>query len=262
MEGDRALLARVLSNLVANAIRYTPAGFVRVDACGRTAPSPWRCVQDSGVGMDAAELPRIFDEYYQIDNPQRNRSQGLGLGLATAKRLSDLLGLDLSVHSIPGQGSCFSLRLPVSEPTAAAPLQTQRAETTTPAPLAGRRILVLEDDVDSRQALCGLLASWGCAVVEASDLATALARLPDADTAAAPIDALVVDLRLPGADDGLAAIARLREALGSPVSALLVTADAHRADVQQRATAAGLPLLSKPIAPMKLRAFLHSQPPD
>ena len=144
---------------------------------------------------------------------------------------------------------------------AATALQATPAEATTPAPLAGRRILVLEDDADSRQALCGLLASWGCAVVEASDLATALALLPRAGTAADPIDALVADLRLPGADDGMAAIARLREALGSPVPALLVTADAHQAEVQQRATAAGLPLLSKPIAPMKLRAFLQSHLP-
>ena len=258
--GDRALLARVLSNLVSNAIRYTPTGFVRVDAV-QEGSAITVGVHDSGVGMEAAELPRIFDEYYQIDNPQRNRTQGLGLGLATAKRLSDLLGLDLSVHSIPGQGSSFSLRLPVAEPAPAAPLQATPAEATTPAPLAGRRILVLEDDADSRQALCGLLASWGCAVVEASDLAAALALLPGAGTAAAPIDALVVDLRLPGADDGMAAIARLREALGSPVPALLVTADAHQAEVQQRATAAGLPLLSKPIAPMKLRAFLQSHLP-
>ncbi|KZT17532.1 hybrid sensor histidine kinase/response regulator [Acidovorax sp. GW101-3H11] len=257
--GDRALLARVLSNLVSNAIRYTPTGFVRVDAV-QEGSAITVGVHDSGVGMEAAELPRIFDEYYQIDNPQRNRTQGLGLGLATAKRLSDLLGLDLSVHSIPGQGSSFSLRLPVAEPTPAAPLQAPPAEAT-PTPLAGRRILVLEDDADSRQALCGLLASWGCAVVEASDLAAALALLPGAGTAAAPIDALVVDLRLPGADDGMAAIARLREALGSPVPALLVTADAHQAEVQQRATAAGLPLLSKPIAPMKLRAFLQSHLP-
>lgn len=258
--GDRALLARVLSNLVSNAIRYTPVGFVRVDAV-QEGSALTVGVHDSGVGMEATELPRIFDEYYQIDNPQRNRSQGLGLGLATAKRLSDLLGLDLSVHSIPGQGSSFSLRLPVAEPAPAAPLQAPPAEAATPAPLTGRRILVLEDDADSRQALCGLLASWDCAVVEASDLAAALALLPGAGTAADPIDALVVDLRLPGADDGMAAIARLREALDSPVPALLVTADAHQAEVQQRATAAGLPLLSKPIAPMKLRAFLQSHLP-
>ena len=90
--------------------------------------------------------------------------------------------------------------------------------------------LVLEDDADSRQALCGLLASWGCAVVEASDLVAALALMPRADTAADPIDALVVDLRLPGADDGVTAIARLRQALGSPAPALLVTADAHQTD--------------------------------
>lgn len=258
--GDRALLARVLSNLVSNAIRYTPAGFVRV-AAAQEDGALTLAVHDSGVGMDAAELPRIFDEYYQIDNPQRNRSQGLGLGLATAKRLSDLLGLDLAVQSTLGQGSCFSLRLPLAKPAPAAPLQAPPAEATTPAPLAGRRILVLEDDADSRKALCGLLASWGCAVVEASDLVAALALMPRADTAADPIDALVVDLRLPGADDGVAAIARLRQALGSTAPALLVTADAHQADVQQRATAAGLPLLPKPIAPMKLRAFLQSHTP-
>ncbi|WP_440110146.1 hybrid sensor histidine kinase/response regulator [Acidovorax sp. BL-A-41-H1] len=258
--GDRALLARVLANLVSNAIRYTPAGFVRMDAAHENGTLRLG-VHDSGVGMDAAELPRIFDEYYQIDNPQRNRSQGLGLGLATAKRLSDLLELDLSVRSTLGQGSSFSLCVPMADPAQATLPQEHAAESPARRPLRGGRILVLEDDADSRRALCGLLAAWGCDVVEAGDLTTALALLTHADSPAASIDALVVDMRLPGGDDGIAAIARIRHALGHAAPALLVTADAHQPDVRQRAAAAGLPLLPKPVAPMKLRAFVQSQQP-
>ncbi|AOG23784.1 ATP-binding response regulator [Acidovorax sp. RAC01] len=258
--GDRALLARVLANLVSNAIRYTPAGFVRIDATQRDGTLQLS-VHDSGVGIDAAELPRIFDEYYQIDNPQRNRSQGLGLGLATAKRLSDLLALDLSVQSTLGQGSSFSLCVPLATATDTTALQEHAAESPTCVSLSGGRILVLEDDADSRRALRGLLAAWGCDVVEAADLATALALLTHAETPERSINALVVDMRLPGGDDGIAAIARIRHALGHAAPALLVTADAHQADVKLRAAAAGLPLLPKPVAPMKLRAFVQSQQP-
>ncbi len=258
VEGDRALLARVLSNLVANAIRYTPAGFVQLAASAQGAVVEV-CVHDSGVGIDAAELPRIFDEHYQIANPGRDRSQGLGLGLATARRLCELLGLELTVHSQPGQGSRFALCLPLAS-TAPGPAGTAVAtameEEAAPQPLPwAQRVLVLEDDAGSRIALTEVLHSWGCEVIAAASLQEALEQWPGH---ALP-DALVVDWHLPNGVEGLAAVETLRSAIGCAVPALLVTAEATP-DLQARAAAAGLPLLSKPIAPMKLRAFLQSHP--
>ncbi|MBB6562661.1 signal transduction histidine kinase [Acidovorax soli] len=258
VEGDRALLARVLSNLVSNAIRYTPAGFVRLQARTQGAVVEVS-VEDSGVGIAAAELPRIFDEHYQIDHPGRDRSQGLGLGLATARRLCALLGLDLGVQSHPGQGSRFTLCLPlaagVPEP-AGSTLTATGAEDTAREPQALRRVLVLEDDASSRTALAEVLQGWGCEVTAAASLHEALHQEPGPQRP----DALVVDWNLPHGVDGLMAVAALRNAIGHAVPALLVTAEATPG-LQARAAAAGLPLLPKPIAPMKLRAFLQSHPP-
>ena len=257
VEGDRALLARVLSNLVSNAIRYTPAGFVRLQA--RTQGTAVEVgVEDSGVGIAAAELPRIFDEHYQVDHPGRDRSQGLGLGLATARRLCALLGLDLGVQSHPGQGSRFTLWRPLAadapEP-AGSTLTATGAEDTAREPQALRRVLVLEDDAGSRTALTEVLQGWGCEVRTAASLHEALHQEPGSQRP----DALIVDWNLPHGVDGLMAIAALRSAIGHAVPALLVTAEATP-DLQARASAAGLPLLPKPIAPMKLRAFLQSHP--
>lgn len=257
VEGDRALLARVLSNLVSNAIRYTPAGFVRLQA--RTQGTAVEVsVEDSGVGIATAELPRIFDEHYQIDHPGRDRSQGLGLGLATARRLCALLGLDLGVQSHPGQGSRFTLCLPLAadapEP-AGSTLTATGAEDTAREPQALRRVLVLEDDAGSRTALTEVLQGWGCEVMAAASLREALRQEPGPQRP----DALVVDWNLPHGVDGLMAVAALRSAIGHAVPALLVTAEATP-ELQARAAAAGLPLLPKPIAPMKLRAFLQSHP--
>ncbi|MDP4073137.1 hybrid sensor histidine kinase/response regulator [Acidovorax sp. A1169] len=256
VEGDRALLARVLSNLVANAIRYTPAGFVRLGGREQGAMVEV-CVHDSGVGIDAAELPRIFDEHYQIGHPERDRSQGLGLGLATARRLCDLLGLELSVQSQPGQGSRFALCLPLAapEPVAAGAAVTTMGDekaTAQPGPPA-QRVLVLEDDAGSRRALTEVLQGWGCEVIAAASLQEAM------QPQHARPDALVVDWHLPHGVQGPEAVAALRSAFGHAVPALLVTAEATP-ELQARAAAAGLPLLPKPIAPMKLRAFLQSQP--
>ena len=117
-------------------------------------------------------------------------------------------------------------------------------------------ILIVEDETIIRSALRRLLERNQYQVSEAGSVQEAQERF-----SIATFDLIVSDLRLPGADDGVTAIARLRQALGSTAPALLVTADAHQADVQQRATAAGLPLLPKPIAPMKLRAFLQSHLP-
>ncbi len=248
----------MLSNLVANAVRYTPAGFVRLGAREQGAEVEV-CVHDSGVGIDPTELPRIFDEHYQIGHPERDRSQGLGLGLATARRLSDLLGLELTVQSQPGQGSRFALCLPLTAPgpvAAGTAFTATGQEKATPQPQPGppaQRVLVLEDDAGSRLALTEVLQGWGCEVIAAASLQEAM------QPRHAWPDALVVDWHLPHGVLGPEAVAALRSAIGRAVPALLVTAEATP-ELQARAAAAGLPLLPKPIAPMKLRAFLQSQP--
>ncbi|WP_382320380.1 hybrid sensor histidine kinase/response regulator [Hydrogenophaga sp. UC242_53] len=254
VHSDRALLARVLSNLVSNAIRYTERGAVRV-ACALTSDEShvWLDVEDTGIGIDEEDLPRIFEEFYQVGNPARDRHLGLGLGLATVKRLSDLLSLDVSVlRSAPGQGSVFSLKL-----RRVAMDEVTMSATAHPEPgaqealLPGHRVLVIEDDADARAALTGLLRSWGCDVRSAADAATSLSHIR---TGFRP-DALVVDLRLPDGASGIDALRDVRALLGDEVPAVMVTGDAGSPHMR-RAQDVGLTVMVKPVRPVQLRAFL------
>jgi two-component system, sensor histidine kinase len=244
---DRALLLRVLANLVGNAIRYTPAGSVTVVATAVGEQLQVR-VHDTGIGIAEDHQPRIFEEFYQVANPARDRRQGLGLGLATVKRLSDLLGLGIAVSSGPGRGSVFSFMLPiVAGPAVAADVSVPGRESL----LAVRRVLVVEDDEDSRRALLGLLAAWGCDARGAEGESEALACLGSGFEP----EAAVVDLRLAGPADGLDVVRALRARLGDGFPAVLVTGDVGMAE-SVRARGTPLPVMVKPVRPVQLRAFL------
>jgi two-component system, sensor histidine kinase len=248
VSADRRHVARVLANLVSNAVRYTEQGRVRLraHAVGDTVEV---AVEDSGIGIEAAELPRIFEEFYQVGNPARDRRLGVGLGLATVKRLSDELGLDLAVQSAPGEGSVFRITLPrgvIETPAVATPPARVRDGL-----LAARRVLVVEDDADSRAALLGLLQAWGCETRAAADVDGVRARLAEGFRP----DAMLADLRLAGGASGIDAIAAARTGLAAEVPALVVTGDVG-SEHARRAEAAGLWVLAKPVKPMQLRAFL------
>ncbi|MDP2074125.1 hybrid sensor histidine kinase/response regulator [Hydrogenophaga sp.] len=247
---DRALLSRVLSNLLFNAIRYTTQGHVRVHAVAGEHSVQVR-VEDTGIGIASGDLPRIFDEFYQVGNPARDRRLGLGLGLATVQRLSDLLGLGVSVESELGRGSTFSLILPLAAGSTApnaTPHPLPVAETSFPS----RRVLVVEDDADSRAALVGLLRSWGCDVQSATNAPSSLQIVRDGFRA----EALVVDLRLADGASGIDAVHELRQALDDEMlPALIVTGDAG-SDQLESARDFGLAAMVKPVRPVRLRAFL------
>lgn len=249
VRSDRALLARVLSNLVSNAIRYTCEGTVRI-AVVPSAQHLQLSVEDTGIGISEEHLPRIFEEFYQVGNPARDRRLGLGLGLATVKRLSDLLALDVSVRSAMGRGSVFALNLPLASAGEAATLPAPGADRVEPLPNA-RRVLVIEDDADSRNALLGLLKSWGCDARAAPSQAAAVHLL----RAGFEPDALVADLRLADGASGIDAVHAARTALGRALPAVIVTGDAG-SEHMKAAQTVGLAVMIKPVKPVQLRAFL------
>jgi signal transduction histidine kinase len=248
VRSDRVLLARVLANLVSNAIRYTHTGAVRVVA--RVDGGQVRlAVEDTGIGIAPEHLPRIFDAFYQVGNPGRDRRLGLGLGLSTVQRIGALLSLDLAVRSQPGQGSVFTLTLSLA--ASVTEDSSGVASANAPSLTRGRRVLVVDDDADSRDAMVHLLASWACAArgaASAPDGAGVLAEgfMPDA---------LVVDLRLAEGASGIDAVQALRATAGRPLPALIVTGDAGSEHLE-RARAAGLQVCVKPVRPVQLRAFL------
>jgi signal transduction histidine kinase len=139
---DPVLVERILRNLVSNAVRYTHRGGVVV-GCRRRTGAVRIEVWDSGVGIPAGEQSKIFDEFYQIGNPERSRARGMGLGLAIIKRLSQLLGCEIALASRPGRGSVFRFEVPVG----IAPAQPAAAADPPPAgDLAGKVIVVIDDE--------------------------------------------------------------------------------------------------------------------
>ena len=262
VRSDRALLGRVVTNLLANAIRYTREGQVRIIG-SRIADGRLRLsVEDTGIGIAAEHLPQVFEEFFQVDNPAGDRRLGYGLGLATVKRLSELLDLRVTAHSVPGQGSVFELQLPLADAAAsergheAARSDASASASTT---ALAMRILVVDDDQSSLQALGGLLASWGMEVRSASDVQGALGVIQAAQAGPPGSfrpQALVVDLRLGPQVSGIQAIEDIRSALGdAELPALIVTGDVG-GDYLDAARAAGLPVIVKPVRPSHLRAFL------
>jgi signal transduction histidine kinase len=232
---DATLLGRVVGNLVDNAIKYTQDGEVRLSATRRAAQVVLS-IEDTGAGIPAAEHDRVFEEFYQIDNPERNRAKGLGLGLSIVKRLAELLGARIDLASAPGRGTRFDLTFPE---------YLGGAEAEAPAapdhnPLTRLHVLVVDDESMVSLAMTALLEGMGARVTAAEGTAGALAAVVKD-----PADLLLVDFRLRGSDDGIGVIAAVRTVLPD-VPAILISGDTAPERLRE-ARAAGVPLLHKPV---------------
>jgi signal transduction histidine kinase/CheY-like chemotaxis protein len=261
---DAVLLQRMVMNLAHNAVRYTERGTVLL-AC-RPVGGGQRVridVLDSGIGISAAHQTRIFQEFYQVANAQRDRSYGLGLGLSIVDRGARLLGHAVELRSAPGCGTRFSITVPIAAPPVLGADRTQERWCEDDyfhdhhqhghdhAPLCAR-VLVIEDDALSLNALATLLGSWGYQVRAVPDLPQALQALHGGF---AP-ELLVSDYRIGEGVNGLDAIASLRALAGFAVPACLISGDAH-AELIAAASALGLKLLHKPVRPEQLRLVLR-----
>jgi signal transduction histidine kinase len=245
VDTDPVLLERLIRNLVDNAFKYTKAGSVTL-AIERGEGVAQVTVRDTGAGIADAERDRIFEEFYQIGNPERDRSQGLGLGLAIVRRLAQLLRLDIKLQSEPGRGSTFSVTLPLaSETRAMAPTTTARQLAA--GSLAGSQILVVDDEPEIRAGMRTLLEGIGCKVMACGGYAEA-ERLLDGQPL--KIDLIVADFRLRQHENGIDTVRKLRARLGD-VPALLVSGDTAPERLRE-AQASALPLLHKPVSAEKL----------
>ena len=250
VQSDPVLLHRILLNLISNAIRYTAQGGVLVACrfCGNRNEARIE-VWDTGIGIAAQHHERIFDEYFQVENLERDRTKGLGLGLSIVDRICRLLNHPLSMQSIPGRGTRFSLTLPL----AGSPGHGQQAADAAPDDtLEGMRLLVIEDDELGRKALTSVLQAWGCAVTATDGVQAACQQMQPERIP----DVIVSDYRLRGGSNGIEAIRMLREKAGQPIAACLISGDAD-ARLRQLAQDAGLVLLQKPVRPAKLRSLLR-----
>lgn len=255
---DPVLTERALRNLLDNALKFTAAGRIDLQARAHAGLLALH-VRDSGCGIAADQCHLIFEEFYQVGNAERDHRKGLGLGLSIVSRLTALMGGSVAVASTPGQGTAFTLALPLQPVDAAqAPAAGGLLERVD---LAGWRILVIDDEELVRAGMRELLGSWGAEVDEAEGLAQAEARLHALQqarglpTGSSPWRACLCDLRLRQGEDGIETARRLREWLpGLPIT--LITGDTAPLRIEQ-ASRSGLPLLHKPVAPAQLARALR-----
>jgi signal transduction histidine kinase/CheY-like chemotaxis protein len=248
VHSDPLLMERILRNLVSNAIRHTDTGRVIVGCRRRTKAI---CVQiwDTGPGIPLTERERIFQEYFQLQNPERDRAMGLGLGLAIVRRLSNLLFCPVTLRSEPGRGSCFSIEIPEAT---GAPNIAEPGVVGSATELVRGLILVIDDEAAIRDAMYSLLTSWGYAVIAAGSGAEMLASL--AQCPKRP-DIIICDYRLRGEENGIDVVRQLQSECNEAIPAMLITGDTA-VDRLVEAQASGLLLLHKPVPNGKLRAAI------
>lgn len=246
---DPALLERVIRNLLANAIRYTNAGGVLLATRERDDAIVLQ-VWDTGVGIPDEHRDEVFQEFVQLHNAHRDRTEGLGLGLAMVQRLCELLEVPIELHSRPWRGSVFSLRLERGS-------QVQGEERPAKPPrrwdLSGRRVLVIDDEHDILDATQTLLSKWGLVVATAQTEAMAVGEI---ERQRAVPELMLVDLRLVDATSGIDAMNAIRARYGADIPGILITGDTATGQIAL-AQSSGYAVLHKPVRPARLRAMVQ-----
>jgi CheY-like chemotaxis protein len=255
VQSDPVLLQRILLNLVSNALQYTQRGSVLV-ACRPSHDQAHLRIEvwDSGIGIAPQHHEKIFEEFFQVENQQRDRTKGLGLGLSMVNRSCLLLNHPLQLCSELGRGSRFRLTVPLAQSGLKLPSSTDDGLVPAMAGtgLQDMHVLLIEDDALGSSALVGLLQSWGCSVTlaaSAQDALDCVGRMPVPDF-------VISDFRLSGSKNGVEAIDLMREQFGTTLKACLISGDTAE-DVKRKAASASLVLLQKPVAPGRLRSILQ-----
>lgn len=239
---DPALVSLIVRNLIANAVRYTQRGGVLV-ACRKRGQQLVIEVWDTGIGIPATEHQRIFKEFLQLDNPERDRTKGLGLGLAIVQGLCRVTGTSVHLHSVLGRGSVFRLTLPLAVGVV---VDAQGVDSRHLPSVQGLRVLVVDDEAPVRHSMQQLLNSWGCECTVAVDFADAVHLAKNT----AP-QVLLTDYRLPHGATGKEVIEALRQHCGADLRCIIVTGDTAP-DRLRDAHETGAVLLHKPLTANQL----------
>lgn len=249
VRSDVALLERILRNLVSNAVRYTVCGKILV-GCHRIQGKLRIAVYDTGPGIALEHQQLVFEEFYQIGNPERDRAKGLGLGLSIVQRLAKLLGAPILLVSQLHRGSMFAIDLPLAEEA------EERIDALVSRPavsLQGARIVVVDDEAAVLEASKALLEQWGCQVVVAASGFQAVQCLAGSSR---PPDVLICDYRLREGENGLDVVERLRDEFNRHIPALIVTGDVVPESLQ-KLPAGDLKVLHKPVPERLLREAIE-----
>ena len=251
IRSDPVLLERILGNFLSNAVRYTDQGRV-VMGCRRRGDQISIEVLDTGCGIPEDEAQEIFEDFHQLENSERDKSKGLGLGLAIARRLSVCLDHKIECDSAVGLGSRFAV---VVDAAVASNITAKSADDspTLGRSLDGLCVLLIEDDLDVLQATQQLLVTWGCRVYSGRDINEITRVIRDKDTPSP--DIIVADYRLPGGANGTEVATRAQMISGRAVPVIIVTGDVEQTHIKDLADQ-GYRVLCKPVRPAKLRALI------
>ena len=222
VRADDKRLRQILINLLGNAVKFTRTGRVTLRSSHSHEMARFE-IEDTGPGMDEAELQRVFEPFVRGTAAGGDAGAGTGLGLTIARMLTGLMGGDLNVRSAPGRGSCFTVRLYLPElhgVAAARRVEAARRPIGYEGPR--RRLLVVDNEVADRQLLADRLAPLGFELLQAASGEQALAQLARRE---APVDAMLLDLAMPGID-GWATLRRIRAEGLSEAPAAIVSANA------------------------------------
>ena len=257
VQTDPQLLERLLANLVENAIKYTPTGGVLVVARQRSQ-QVWIDVIDTGIGIAPEHGARVFEEFYQVHNPGRDRSRGLGIGLSIVQRLSRLLEHPVTMCSHPGRGSRFRVRLPLATEQVSTPHPPSGALATPP--VLPERVLLIDDESAIAEAVTAFLGTWGVQLEAVRDAAEATRAMQQAAALGQPHEVLICDYRLADGTDGLTVAQALRARFDPALPLLLITGETAPERLQ-RVRDAGVPVLFKPVDPTTLLRTLAELAP-
>jgi len=249
---DPQQLERIIRNLIQNAIKHMGrAGKILLVA--RKQGSNIRImVFDNGKGIPLQEQRKVFDEFYQLNNPERNRSKGLGLGLSIVKRLSDLLNHKITMRSKPDKGCCFAIDVPVYQPSKTETPQN-RSTMTDPSHLNGIHVLLFEDDSEVLEATTLLLNNWKCIVITACNQEEGLKAIKKQRP-----EFILSDYQLQNDENGMEAIIKVRDYFSSTIPAIIMTGNTQP-QVLKTLAQHNLMVLNKPIKPRDLQSAILSE---
>ncbi|WP_137889146.1 hybrid sensor histidine kinase/response regulator NahK/ErcS' [Pseudomonas sp. 2FE] len=251
VRSDVQLLARILRNLLSNAIRYTPSGHILL-GCRRRRQSLSIEVWDTGIGIAEDKLGEIFQEFKRGDVQRPDQDRGLGLGLAIVDKIAQMLGHRIHVVSTLGKGSRFAIEVPRAKHAPKARPESQDSSERLLERLHGSRVWVLDNDAAICAGMRTLLEGWGCQVVTAlseEDLARQV------DNFHAEVDLLIADYHLDDGRNGVDAVAAINARRGTPLLALMITAN-YSNELKLQMRVLGHTLMHKPVRPMKLKTAM------
>lgn len=252
---DPLLIERVITNLLVNAIRYTKQGGIKVFISEKDNKHIQLHIVDSGIGIPKDSLNDIFDEFVQLDNPERNRQKGLGLGLAIVRRIMSLLEHSLQIHSEVNKGTEITLCLPLSSEQNV----SQYQETAAPQrlnKLQNLKVMIVDNEVKIVEAMTELLEGWGC---DCQTYTSTEVAIEDINAGKKP-EFLLVDYRMPGQYNGCSFVSHIETIIGKTPT-IIITGDTSESVVNEIKQQDFL-LLHKPIKAVQLRLLMEKMLKD